>query len=168
MLVAAPIAAIALASLAGSAQAAPKPKDTRAKVVGTVKIDPNDPSQAYVLAQYTCTIADPANNPGHLWVSVKQNDGGTFDPELATEGSGFGGIATRWEDSHRNPVTCDGKNHTERFAVDQLELEGLGAGTLVKGEAWVQFCLFDDTTPKGDGVTDFGQPVSSMVWVHVN
>ena len=38
----------------------------------------------------------------------------------------------------------------------------------MKGVAWVQFCLFDDTTPQGDGETDFGQPVSSMVWANVH
>jgi hypothetical protein len=167
MCIAAPIAALAVASLAVPAVAAPKAPVTSAKVVGTVKIDPNDPGTAYVLAQYTCTVADPVNDPGHLWVSVKQNDAGTFDPDVAGEGSGFFGIAARWEDSHRNPITCDGKNHTERFAVDQLEGK-LSYGTLVKGQAWVQFCLFDDTTPKGDGVTDFGQPVSSMVWANAH
>ena len=62
--------------------------------------------------------------------------------------------------------TCDGKNHVARFSVDQLEGKQ-SYGSLVKGTAWVQFCLFDDTTPKGDGETDFGQPVSSTVWVNV-
>jgi hypothetical protein len=32
----------------------------------------------------------------------------------------------------------------------------------------VQFCLFDDTTPKGNGTTDFGEPVSSMHWKYVH
>src|SRR4051794_688648 len=99
----------------------PSGATTSAKVVGTVKIDRHDPSVAWVLAQYTCTIADPENHPGHLWVSVKQNDAGTVDAAVAGEGSGFSGIATRWEDSHRNDIRCDGKNHVERFAVDQLE-----------------------------------------------
>ena len=165
---AAAIAAIALVSFAGSASAAPPSATTSAKVVGTVKIDSSDPSVAYVLAQYRCTVADPVNDPAHLWVSVKQNEAGTVDPDVAGEGSGFGGIAARWEDSHRNPVDCDGKTHTERFAVDQLEGKAGGWETLTKGSAWVQFCLFDDTTPKGDGETDFGEPVSSMVWAHVN
>src|SRR5690242_2227841 len=78
-------------------------KPTSAKVVGTVKIDSSDPSVAYVLAQYSCTAV---NEPAELWVSVKQNDGGTVDPAVAGEGSGGSMIATRWEDSHRNPVTC--------------------------------------------------------------
>ena len=77
-------------------------------------------------------------------------------------------VAKRWSDSHRNPVVCDGKTHTSRFTVDQVEGKAGLYGTLVKGKAWVQFCLFDDTTPKGDGQTDFGQPVSSMVWKNIH
>jgi hypothetical protein len=160
------IMALALVTMSGPAGAASK-KATSAKVVGTVKIDRADPSVAHVLAQYRCTIADPVNHPGHLWVSVKQNDAGTVDPKVSEEGSGFGGTATRWEDSHRNEIRCDGKNHTERFDVDQVEGKQ-SYKTLTPGSAWVQFCLFDDTTPQGDGQTDFGQPVSSMVWVGVH
>ncbi len=152
---------------AAPAGAAGRGHGTTAKVVGTVKIDSSDPSVAHVLAQYRCTIADPQANPGHLWVSVKQNDKGKVDPALAAEGSGASGTATRWEDSHRNAINCNGKTHTSRFTVDQVEGKS-GYKTLIKGSAWVQFCLFDDTTPKGDGVTDFGQPVSSMVWARVH
>jgi hypothetical protein len=162
--------ALTLSALAigpASAGAAARGHSTTAKVVGTVKIDKAKPGVAYVLAQYRCTVADPQNDPGHLWVSVKQNDAGKLDPALAAEGSGGSGTATRWEDSHRNPITCNGKTHTARFAVDQVEGKA-GYKTLRKGVAWVQFCLFDDTTPKGDGVTDFGQPVSSTVWKHVH
>jgi hypothetical protein len=144
---------------------AKKTPTTSAKVVGTVRITGS--GTAEVQAQYSCTIADPVNHPGHLWVSVKQNAAGTQDPAVAGEGSGFGGIAARWEDSHRNAIQCDGKNHVARFVVDQLE-DKTAYGTLVKGVAWVQFCLFDDTTPQGDGETDFGQPVSSMVWAQVH
>jgi len=165
LLVGAAIIATPIAIAAGPASGA---QGTTAKVVGTVKIDPTDPSVAYVLAQYRCTIANPTTHPGHLWVSVKQNNSGTVDSAVSAEESGFGtGAATRWEDSHRNDITCDGKTHTERFTVDQLEGKS-SFGTLVKGQAWVQFCLFDDTTPQGDGGNDFGEPVSSMVWTNVN
>jgi hypothetical protein len=140
---------------------------TSAKVVGTVKIDKEHPRVAYVLAQYRCTVKDKKNDPAHLWVSVKQNNGGTRDPAIAAEGSGGSGVATRWLDSHRNTVICDGKNRVKRFTVDQVEGKS-GYKKLIKGLAWVQFCLFDDTTPKGDGVTDFGQPVSSIVWKRVH
>jgi hypothetical protein len=166
------LAGLAIAGTAAAGYAAaplsssPPSQSTTAKVVGTVKIDESNPGVAYVLAQYRCTIADPVNHPGHLWVSVKQNDAATFDPAVASEESGGNRIATRWEDSHRNPINCDGKTHVQRFAVDQLEGKQ-SYNTLTKGKAWVQFCLFDDTTPQGDGQTDFGQPVSSMVWANV-
>src|SRR5262245_54552715 len=51
-------AVVVAPSVAG---AAAKPPATRAKVVGTVKIDKNDPSVGYVLAQYRCTVKDPVN-----------------------------------------------------------------------------------------------------------
>lgn len=161
------ITTTALIMSVGPAAAQPQPRPTSATVVGTVKIDPQDPSVAWVLARYSCTIQDPENHPGHLWVSVKQNESRTVDPAISEEGSGWGGTAFAWEDSHRNDITCDGMTHTQRFSVDQVEDKDTYA-TLAKGEAWVQFCLFDDTTPQGNGETDFGQPVSSMVWAHVN
>jgi hypothetical protein len=161
------VTVMALTTLVGTADAEPASKRTFARVIGTVHIDPDDPSVAYVRALYRCTVADPVNDPAQLWVSVKQNDEGTRDPEVAGEGSGFGGVATRWEDSHRNGVDCDGRLHADTFTVDQIE--GKDAyGTLTRGQGWVQFCLFDDTTPKGDGETDFGEPVSHMVWRFVH
>jgi hypothetical protein len=161
------IAALTVLSLAGPAAAQPAPKPTFDKLVGIVKIDPKDPGVATLHAIYRCSVADPVADPPHLWVSAKQNDAGTQDPALEQEGSGFGGTATRWEDSHRNVPNCDGRIHVGRFTVDQVE-DKSGYGTLTDGKAWVQFCLFDDTTPKGDGVTDFGQPVSDMQWVNVH
>ena len=167
VIVAAAMTTTSLMSVAGSAHAAPEPGATTAEVVGTVKIDRDNPDVAYVLARYRCTVADPENNPAHLWVSVKQNESRTADPAVAAPHAGWGGGVHAWRDSHRNPVNCDGKMHTERFAVD--EVEGKQAwDALAKGKGWVQFCLFDDTTPKGDGETDFGQPVSSMVWANVH
>jgi hypothetical protein len=161
-------AMVAAPSVAGAAPKPPKPPATKAKVVGTVKIDKKDPSIGYVLAQYRCTVKDPVNDPAHLWVSVKQSQSGKKDKAIEAEGSGGGQVAKRWADSHRNPVVCDGKTRTSRFTVDQVEGKAGAYGTLVKGQAWVQFCLFDDTTPKGDGQTDFGQPVSSMVWKNIH
>jgi hypothetical protein len=167
LLAGAAVATTALVSFVGPVSAANGNHSTSAKVVGTVKIDRNNPGVAYVLAQYRCTVADPANDPAHLWVSVKQNEAGTVDSSVSDEGAGWGGTVARWEDSHRNEVNCDGKSHTQRFTVDQVE-DKSSYGTLTTGQAWVQFCLFDDTTPKGDGVTDFGEPVSSLVWARVN
>ena len=126
------------------------------------------PATAEVQAQYTCTIADPVNHPGHLWVSVKQNTAGTKDPAVAGEGSGFGGVAARWEDSHRNAIRCDGKNHVARFTVDQLEGKAVVRHA---GEGRRRGCSSACSTTRrrrATATTDFGQPVSSMVWVNVH
>jgi hypothetical protein len=164
MLAGAAITAVAIVPFAGVGTAsATATKPTTDNVIPIVRLDRHDPTVAHVYATYRCTIADPVNHPGHLWVSVKQNDKGSYDKSLEAEGSGFGGVAARWEDSHRNPVNCDGKFHISEFTVDQIE--GKQAyKTLKRGLAYVQFCLFDDTTPQGNGTTDFGQPVSSMKW----
>jgi hypothetical protein len=167
MLAGAVIAATAVVPFVGSASASAtttgSSHSTKAQVIPIIKLDRHDPSVAHVYAVYRCTVADPVNDPGHLWVSVKQSQSGRYDKSLEAEGSGFGGIAPRWEDSHRNPVNCDGRTHVSEFTVDQIE--GKQAyETLKRGLAYVQFCLFDDTTPKGNGTTDFGQPVSSFVW----
>jgi hypothetical protein len=153
------VAATGFMAVSGVAAARPS-SETTARVIGIVRIDRNDPSVAYVSAVYSCTAE---KEPAELWVSVKQNDAGTRDPALEQEGSGFGGTATRWEDSHRNAVDCDGRRHIGTFVVDQIEDKG-SYDTLTRGRAWVQFCLFDDNTPRGNGQTDFGEPVSSMVW----
>ena len=51
----------------GVATAAPS-KKTDTQVIGSVRIDPNDPTVAYVTARYICE-----GGPGaHVWVSVKQ------------------------------------------------------------------------------------------------
>jgi hypothetical protein len=106
---------------------------------------------AEVMARYTCTgTVDQL----HLWVSVKQTADRTADPILATEGSS--GASAAWSQSHAGVLTCDGMNHVATFTVDQTEQ---GWGTLAKGDAWVQFCLFDATTPEG--------PVSDMEFMHV-
>ncbi len=157
------LAALAIAGVAAPASAKTHTRPTSAFVLGSVTIDPNNPSVATVHARYACTAV---NAPPELWVSVKQNDAGTVDRAVSSEGSGGSRIATRWEDSHRNSLICDGQRHIGTFTVDQVE-DKSSYGTLRKGWAWVQFCLFDDTTPRGNGTTDFGQPVSSMVWKHV-
>ena len=44
-----------------------------ANQIGVVRIDPNDPSVAYVTGRYTCPAS---SDPAHLFVSVKQVAGG--------------------------------------------------------------------------------------------
>jgi hypothetical protein len=152
-------ALVGLVTPAQAHQASHQPKPTFAKLVGPVKIDRHNHRVGYVHAIYRCTGA------GTLWVSVKQTADRTRDPRLEEEGSSS--IAAAWSDSHRNPVTCDGKKHLQRFSVDQTEPyfteEGPQGqksdiyGPLRKGAGWVQFCLFDDLNPESGGV-----PVSDM------
>jgi hypothetical protein len=125
------LALTALLASAGTATATAATTD--AELIGVVKVDKDNPTVATVHARYRCT------GTGHLWVSVKQVADRTADPRLTQEGSSQ--IAAAMSHSHRNEVTCDGKWQQQKFTVDQVEW---GFGQLAKGEAYVQFCLFDD------------------------
>jgi hypothetical protein len=147
-----PLAALSLAvSVPGSAAAATSTASF-SQVIGSVQIDPSDPTRATVQARYRCT------GEAHLWVSVKQTADRTADPRLEQEGSS--GISAAWSDSHRNPITCDSRIHVGWFEVDQEEpLWGseLPKSTvyepLGKGVGYVQFCLYDELTGEG-GASD--------------
>ena len=152
LLGAVPLAALSLATMAPSIASAAPSAESFSHVLGTVRIDPEDPTRATVQARYRCT------GEAHLWVSVKQTEDRTADPRLAEEGSG--GISAAWSDSHRNEITCDGRIHVDTFEVDQLEpLWGSDDPKssvyepLAKGVGYVQFCLYDETTGEG-GATD--------------
>ena len=101
-----------------------------ADVIGPVHIRGD---VAKVHARYSCDVGN------HLWVSVKQNDSATVDPQISAEGSGFGDVATAWWQSHRGSFTCDGKRHAAWFTVDTVEPGS--RGELQKGWGWVQFCI---------------------------
>ena len=92
---------------------------------------------ATILVRYTCT--GPAEQV-HTWVSVKQAKSLTSDKRLMEEGTGYGGVAAAWSQSHGGSPICDGKQHYSLFSVDQEEA---GYGTLKRGMAYIQFCLFD-------------------------
>jgi hypothetical protein len=136
---------------------------TADKLVGVVRI--TSPTTALVQAQYRCT-GDPSQL--HLWVSVKQSADRTADQWLSAPGTG-GGVdeqgnplpgpkAAAWSQSHSSvsKLVCNGHTHVAKFKVDQSEQ---GYGVLKKGEAWVQFCLFDQYNQEA--------PVSSMEFLHV-
>jgi hypothetical protein len=132
------------------------------KLVGVVRI--TSPTTALVQAQYRCT-GDPSQL--HLWVSVKQAADRKADQWLSNPGTG-GGVdeqgkplpgphAAAWSQSHSvSKLICNGHTHVAKFKVDQSEQ---GYGVLKKGEAWVQFCLFDKYNQQA--------PVSSMEFRHV-
>jgi hypothetical protein len=115
-----------------------------ANQTGVVRIDPNDPSVAYVSGRYNCPTGE-----AHLFVSVKQVAGGTPDSRLKGEGSSQltldGGA---WLFRHPAPptFTCDGTWHTGTWRIDSdhsapNDPDGYGGwGSLVPGQVYVQFC----------------------------
>ena len=147
-----PLAALSLAvAVPATASAAPS-TSSFSQVIGSVRIDPTDPTHATVQARYRCT------GEAHLWVSVKQTADRSADPRLMEEGSSA--ISAAWSDSHRNPISCDSKILVGWFDVDQEEpLWGSEApkstvyGPLAKGVGYVQFCLYDELTGEG-GASD--------------
>ena len=72
----------------------------------------------------------------HLWVSAKQAAGGRYDARLTQGGSSQ--YSAAWLQSHPENFTCDGTARTQSFGIDTLEQ---GFGSLVRGVAYVQFCL---------------------------
>lgn len=116
-----------------TASAAPKAEPT-AHVVGKVKL--NKDGTATVKAHYICS------GPGwHLWVSAKQAAGGSRNPAITQPEAGFGHVPAAWLQSHPTNFSCDGKWHTQKF---QIDTEEQGYGELIRGDAWVQFCLLNE------------------------
>jgi len=130
------IAAVATMALVGAAPASAQDESFTfgdADVIGPVHVRGD---VARVHARYSCDVGS------HLWVSVKQSATGDIDPAVAAEGSGFGGAASAWWQSHRGSFTCDGKRHVAWFTVDTLEPGS--RGQLQSGWGWVQFCITTD------------------------
>ena len=113
--------------------------------IGNVKIDPSDPSVAYVTGKYNYPAA-----PGgaHLFVSVKQVAGGKPDSGLKGEDSSgltFPDGAWLFRHPAQNEFTCDGSWHTGTSWISSDLDEGPGDaygrhGSLVPGQVYVQFC----------------------------
>jgi hypothetical protein len=101
-----------------------------ADVIGPVHIRGD---VAKVHARYSCDVGD------HIWVSAKESASADIDPSVSAEGSGFGGAATAWWQSHRGSFACDGKRHVQWYTIDTVE-QG-SRGQLKKGWAWVQWCV---------------------------
>jgi hypothetical protein len=135
----APVAAVAQGA------GAPAPAKT-AKVLG--KAERQGKKAATLKVRYSCATGST------LWISLKQAKAADKDPALKKEGSSA--VSAAWLQSHRNKITCDGKNRTATFSVDKVE-QG-SKGTLKKGVAWMQFCVTE-----GDALT-----VSVAKWVRVN
>ena len=98
-----------------------------------------DGSKAYILGKYRCYGGRVGT---HLWVSVKQG------PNLSEPDHTSSSDAEAWYDTNWNfeqdpaglTVDCDGHWHVTRYTLKQV------FGTLHDGPAFVQFCLFDNTS----------------------
>lgn len=136
-LAAAALALVAPLGSLASAGAVPAEK-AQAEILGPVTL--NEDGSATVTARYICPSGI------HLWVSAKQVADGQPDPRLREEGSSQ--ISSGWLQSHpaTGAYTCDGTWHVDQFNVDtDFDPEnGGGFGTMVPGQAWVQFCLIGD------------------------
>jgi hypothetical protein len=102
-------------------------------------------------AKYRCW---GGNENTHLWVSLKQ--GGGITGKTAAELSqmeGTSAIARAWYDTNVvDPalvtINCNGQWHHHRYTVAREK------GTLYKGSAFLQFCLFDSTAdPTGQDLS---------------
>lgn len=138
------MAAVALALpaalLAGPVDAAPATyKDPQVQWAGNVHVDGDT---ATVLAKYRCWGGN--NEATHLWVSLKQGGGiDDFTAAELAEMEGTSGIAEAWYDTNvtgDTALNCNGKWHVQRYTVARE------FGTLKRGSAWLQFCLFDSTS----------------------
>jgi hypothetical protein len=130
------LAAVAMTAAVGAASAGAQDSFTfgDAAIVGPVHVRG---SVADVHVRYSCTVGT------HLWVSVKQSATRAIDPAVSSEGSGFGGAAAAWWQSHRGSFTCDGTRHVAWFTVDTVEFGS--RGQLATGWGWVQFCVTTET-----------------------
>jgi len=106
---------------------------------------------ATVLAKYRCF---GGNEGTHLWVSLKQ--GGGIKGKTAKQLSNMEGtskLARAWYDTNavdpsRTTINCNGKWHVHRYTVAREK------GTLHRGSAFLQFCLFDSTSdPTGQDLS---------------
>ena len=101
-----------------------------------------DGGTATVLAKYRCWGGN--NEATHLWVSLKQGGGiDDFTAEELSQMEGTSQIAEAWYDTNVSGDTalnCNGKWQVQRYTVARA------FGTLERGSAFLQFCLFDSTS----------------------
>ena len=127
----------ALASGALVAASAPAMAAPEVAWVNTNVVVSADRSEATVLGKYRCSGGEEGT---HLWVSVKQGPGIQPGHTSSTDAAAwYDTNYTYTEDPAGLTVDCDGKWHTERITVKSV------FGQLTRGEAYVQWCMFDST-----------------------
>jgi hypothetical protein len=146
--------ALALVVPAAASAQSPIPEIGYANVLGPIHASDSG-TEARLHVRYSCSSGE------HLWVSVKQSASGAVNPAIEAESSGENHVSATWLDSHRNSVICDGRAHQDWFIVDQVEPGKYGA--LVRGKAWVQFCVTDENIPTNFGLVTYHTEWSKVV-----
>ena len=98
-----------------------------------------DGSKAFILGKYRCYGGETGT---HLWVSVKQGPG-LSEPDHTSSADADAWYDTNWNfenDPAGLTVDCDGHWHVTRYTLKRV------FGDLTDGPAFVQFCLFDNTS----------------------
>lgn len=126
-----------LAGPAGAAEATYQPPEVQ--WAGNVHLDGD---AATVLAKYRCWGGN--NEATHLWVSLKQGGGiDDYTAEQLAQMEGTSQIAEAWYDTNvtgDTALNCNGEWHVQQYTVARE------FGTLERGSAFLQFCLFDSTS----------------------
>ena len=108
-----------------------------------------DGDTAYINGKYNCVGGREGT---HLWVSVKQGPG--IDADHTSSGDAAAWFDTNWnfgESEAGLTVACDGHWHTTRYTLKRE------FGDLTDGTAYVQFCLFDNTSTDDNFPQGFAQ-----------
>ena len=146
-------AAVLVLGSAAISPAAAKPKpyeDPEVAWVGNNVHVAADGSAAYVIGKFRCFGGSTGT---HLWVSVKQG------PDISEPDHTGSSYADAWYDTNWNfenseaglTNDCDGHWHVTRVTLKQV------FGELVDGPAYVQFCLFDNTSTEDNFPQGFAQ-----------
>jgi len=154
------IAAVALTAAGAPVAQAQEGTDPTASAKFRSQLVRVDKSTAVLKVTYQCSRGDT------LWISAKQLANGRRSTLLTKEGSSK--VAKAWFQSHRNPITCDGKAQAAVFTLDKVEPGSKGRlkakGTRNHGKAYIQFCIV--RSPAGEG--DEGElTLSKSGWVTV-
>lgn len=166
LLACAAVLALPLTATALPAQAHPQGKVTyREPEVAWVKDVRASGDEATVKAKYRCYGGDEGT---HLWVSLKQGgDIDNYGAEQLSTMQGTSALAATWYDTNAvDPttvtLTCDGTWQVQRYTL------GREKGTLVDGQAFLQFCLFDSTSdPAGEDLSHGFAYDYTFVDVHI-
>lgn len=144
------ISVLALAALGVPSASAAEYADPQVAWTGTTINVAPDGSAAFVTGKYKCFGGSEGT---HLWVSVKQG------PNLSEPDQTGSSYADAWYDTNWNfenseaglTVDCDGHWHVTRYTLKQV------FGELHDGTAFVQFCLFDNTSTEDNFPQGFAQ-----------